>query len=213
MTKFGFFLVALLVSTSSQAGFFDWLSLLFSGPAKDYGAWQCLGCAIPNPGEPTSVVAIPDVSVFIEANNAEIHEGEAVGRWLPDASITVCNASNCLTVYYRAGTSLWLPKGPSSPIGNRKPRVPKHENPINKRQIEVSFEGPAPAVDEFARRYGGAVEAKAEHWAVPLTDPKRELQQLLACVEALDLPMRQLHVRRASLEDVFLHRTGRSLRD
>jgi hypothetical protein len=60
---------------------------------------------------------------------------------------------------------------------------------------------------------GRPVEAKAQHWAVALTDPKHDLQQVLACVETLDIPMHQLHVRRASLEDVFLQRTGRSLRD
>lgn len=78
---------------------------------------------------------------------------------------------------------------------------------------EIEFEGPPPAADEFARQLGRPVEVQAEHWAVRLEDPKRELQQLLACVETLALPLRQLHVRRASLEDVFLQRTGRSLRD
>lgn len=78
---------------------------------------------------------------------------------------------------------------------------------------EIEFEGPPPAVDEFARQLGRPVEVQAEHWAVRLEDPKRELQQVLACVESLALPLRQLHVRRASLEDVFLQRTGRSLRD
>ncbi len=78
---------------------------------------------------------------------------------------------------------------------------------------EIEFEGPPPAADEFSRQLGRPVEVQAEHWAVRLEDPKRELQQLLACVETLALPLRQLHVRRASLEDVFLQRTGRSLRD
>jgi ABC-2 type transport system ATP-binding protein len=78
---------------------------------------------------------------------------------------------------------------------------------------EIEFQGMTPDVAPFAERLGIAVEAKAQHWAVALSDPKRDLQKLLACVEALDLPMQQLHVRRASLEDVFLQRTGRSLRE
>jgi ABC-2 type transport system ATP-binding protein len=78
---------------------------------------------------------------------------------------------------------------------------------------EIEFQGVAPDVGPFAERLGLPVEVKAQHWTVVLSDPKRDLQQLLACVEALNLPMQQLHVRRASLEDVFLHRTGRSLRD
>jgi ABC-2 type transport system ATP-binding protein len=80
-------------------------------------------------------------------------------------------------------------------------------------RAEIEFQGPAPDAQAFAARLGLPVEALASHWSVPLSDPKHDLQQVLACVEALDLPMHQLHVRRASLEDVFLARTGRSLRD
>ena len=78
---------------------------------------------------------------------------------------------------------------------------------------EIEFEGAAPDAALFTQRLGIAVDVKPQHWAVPLVDPKSDLRKLLACVEELDLPMQQLHVRRASLEDVFLHRTGRSLRD
>jgi ABC-2 type transport system ATP-binding protein len=78
---------------------------------------------------------------------------------------------------------------------------------------EIEFQGAAPDVTTFAAHLGMAVESKAQHWSIALDDPKRDLQRLLASVEALNLPMQQLHVRRASLEDVFLHRTGRSLRE
>lgn len=78
---------------------------------------------------------------------------------------------------------------------------------------ELEFQEQAPEVQPFATRLGMQVEVKAQHWVIPLTDPKRDLQQIMACVESLELPMEQLHVRRATLEDVFLHHTGRSLRD
>jgi ABC-2 type transport system ATP-binding protein len=78
---------------------------------------------------------------------------------------------------------------------------------------EIEFLGPMPDVEQFATRFGKPVEAKAGHWSIALTDPQKDLADLLACVEALHVPMEQLHVRRASLEDVFLQRTGRSLRD
>jgi ABC-2 type transport system ATP-binding protein len=78
---------------------------------------------------------------------------------------------------------------------------------------EIEFLGSAPDVAPFAARWGKAVEARTEIWAVPLADPKKDLQALLGCIEAMNLPMQQFHVRRASLEDVFLQRTGRSLRD
>jgi len=80
-------------------------------------------------------------------------------------------------------------------------------------RAEIEFKGPAPDPQAFAARLGTPVEAHAEHWSVPLSDTRRDLPQVLACVEALAVPMQQLHVRRASLEDVFLQRTGRSLRD
>ena len=48
---------------------------------------------------------------------------------------------------------------------------------------------------------------------MPLSDARQDLQRLLTLVNELDLPMQQLHVRRATLEDVFLQRTGRSLRE
>jgi ABC-2 type transport system ATP-binding protein len=78
---------------------------------------------------------------------------------------------------------------------------------------QIEFRGPAPDAGAFAARLGLPVETRAQHWAVPLGDPRRDLPHLIACVDALDVPMQQLHVRRASLEDVFLQRTGRSLRD
>ena len=78
---------------------------------------------------------------------------------------------------------------------------------------ELDFDGAAPDVAAFAARLGMQVEVKAQHWVVALTNPKQDLQAVLSCAEALELPMQQLHVRRASLEDVFLQRTGRSLRD
>lgn len=78
---------------------------------------------------------------------------------------------------------------------------------------EIEFQGSAPDAQEFVEKIGMAVDVKPQHWIVALSDPKRDLQHVLACVEVLNLPMQQLHVRRASLEDVFLHRTGRSLRE
>ncbi|HEX7645179.1 MAG TPA: ABC transporter ATP-binding protein [Burkholderiaceae bacterium] len=79
--------------------------------------------------------------------------------------------------------------------------------------VEIEFRDAAPDVQAFAAHLGMPVEAKAQHWSIALGDPKRDLHRLMSSIEALDLPMQQLHVRRASLEDVFLHRTGRSLRE
>ena len=78
---------------------------------------------------------------------------------------------------------------------------------------EIEFGDTPPPVAPFVESLGLPVEVKAQHWQVAIGDAKTDLQRLLTCAEKLDLPMQQLHVRRASLEDVFLHRTGRSLRD
>lgn len=78
---------------------------------------------------------------------------------------------------------------------------------------EIEFEDAAPDATHFASCLGLPVDAKAQRWSVGLTDPKVDLQRMLAWATTQDLPIQQLHVRRASLEDVFLQRTGRSLRD
>jgi ABC-2 type transport system ATP-binding protein len=78
---------------------------------------------------------------------------------------------------------------------------------------EIEFQGEAPDSGPFSACLGLPVDSKAGHWAVPLADPREDLQKLLACVASLDISMQQLHVRRATLEDVFLQRTGRSLRE
>lgn len=77
----------------------------------------------------------------------------------------------------------------------------------------IEFEGSAPDAGLFRQGLGLPVEVNAQHWLVPLQDARNDLQQVLSCVAALNLPMQQLYVRRASLEDVFLQHTGRSLRE
>jgi len=83
--------------------------------------------------------------------------------------------------------------------------------------VEIEFGGAPPSVEAFAAQLGRPVEAKGEGasavWSVRMSDPKTQLQALLACAEREGLPLRQLHVRHASLEDVFLQLTGKRLRD
>jgi len=79
--------------------------------------------------------------------------------------------------------------------------------------VELTFEGAAPDPAAFATRLGQGVERRADLWEIPTPDPKTLLPRLLETAEAAGLPYQQVHVRRATLEDVFLHRTGRSLRE
>ena len=79
--------------------------------------------------------------------------------------------------------------------------------------VELAFDGPAPDPAAFAKTLGQTVEVAGDLWEIPTPDPKTLLPRLLEAAESAGIPYQQLHVRRATLEDVFLHRTGRSLRD
>ncbi len=79
--------------------------------------------------------------------------------------------------------------------------------------VELTFEGAAPDPAAFAARLGQAVEPRSDLWEIRTTDPKALLPRLLEAAEAASIPFQQVHIRRATLEDVFLQRTGRSLRE
>jgi ABC-2 type transport system ATP-binding protein len=79
--------------------------------------------------------------------------------------------------------------------------------------VEFTFDGKAPDASDFARKLNQAVESRGDTWEIPTQDPKSLLPCLLEFAEMEKVPYKQVHVRRASLEDVFLHRTGRSLRE
>jgi ABC-2 type transport system ATP-binding protein len=78
---------------------------------------------------------------------------------------------------------------------------------------ELTFESKAPDPSGYASAVGRAVEVVEDRWELHLEDPKAQLPALLDAAERLAVPYIQLHLRRPTLEDVFLHLTGRSLRD
>jgi hypothetical protein len=57
------------------------------------------------------------------------------------------------------------------------------------------------------------VEKRGDVWEVPTPNPKILLPKLFTTIESERLEYNQVHVRRATLEDVFLQLTGRSLRE
>ena len=79
--------------------------------------------------------------------------------------------------------------------------------------VELTFEGNAPDPAAFEAALGLRVEPRMDLWEIPTPDPKTLLPRLLEAAEAAAVPFQQVHIRRATLEDVFLHRTGRSLRE
>jgi ABC-2 type transport system ATP-binding protein len=79
--------------------------------------------------------------------------------------------------------------------------------------VELSFGGSPPDPSAFSARLGEPVEVRGDAWEIPTPDPKKLLPRLLTAIEEERLDYDQVHVRRATLEDVFLQLTGRSLRD
>jgi ABC-2 type transport system ATP-binding protein len=79
--------------------------------------------------------------------------------------------------------------------------------------VELAFAAGAPLASAFASGLGQDVEVRGDLWEIPTRDPKALLPRLLDLAESQAVPFEQIHVRRATLEDVFLQRTGRSLRD
>jgi ABC-2 type transport system ATP-binding protein len=79
--------------------------------------------------------------------------------------------------------------------------------------VELTFDGAAPDPTPFRQRLDVPIEVRGDVWEIPTTDPKAMLPRLFTAIESERLEYGQVHVRRATLEDVFLHLTGRRLRD
>ena len=79
--------------------------------------------------------------------------------------------------------------------------------------VELTFDGAAPDPAAFSARLGQGVERRGDLWEIATPDPKALLPRLLEAAEVAAIPFQQVHIRRATLEDVFLQRTGRSLRE
>ncbi len=79
--------------------------------------------------------------------------------------------------------------------------------------VELSFADELPDASAFEEKMGRPIEKTEDYWAIPVSDPKMDLPKIFECAETLALPFQQVHVRHASLEDVFLQKTGRSLRE
>ncbi len=78
---------------------------------------------------------------------------------------------------------------------------------------ELAFDQPPPDPAPFAAAIGRPVEIVEDRWDMHLEDPKAQLPSMLEAADRLAIPYAQLHLRRPTLEDVFLQLTGRSLRD
>lgn len=79
--------------------------------------------------------------------------------------------------------------------------------------VELTFAEAAPDPGSFGAGLGLDLHLREQLWELSTPDPKADLPRILEAAERMQLPYDQVHVRRATLEDLFLHLTGRSLRD
>jgi len=82
-------------------------------------------------------------------------------------------------------------------------------------EFSLTEESPEPDVLEMLRALEGAEHPKreGEHYTLSVAEPHRAMPALLRRLTERNLPLASLTTRHVSLEDVFVHLTGRRLRD
>ena len=70
---------------------------------------------------------------------------------------------------------------------------------------------PADGQTRWAETHGGTVEGEALRFAI--SDPAAEISEILVSARAESVPIRDLSFKTPNLESVFLHLTGRGLRE
>ena len=87
----------------------------------------------------------------------------------------------------------------SSVLGRRRTLTVEAETPLSE-----------PLRDELRRRGASLTDEAA---VIPVEEPAREIPEVLEAFRRNGVPVRDLTLKAASLEDVFLHLTGRELRE
>ncbi len=82
----------------------------------------------------------------------------------------------------------------------------------NRQTVTIDSDAPiGPALQEKLTRMGATVEGTVAR--VLAGDPPRQIRELLEAFHAENTPIKDLTLKRASLEEVFLILTGRELRE
>jgi ABC-2 type transport system ATP-binding protein len=82
----------------------------------------------------------------------------------------------------------------------------------NRQTVRIDADGPiAPALREKLTRLGASADGTVVRLLAE--DPPRQIRELLETFHAGDAGVRDLTLKQASLEEVFLHLTGRELRE
>src|SRR5260370_5251857 len=85
-------------------------------------------------------------------------------------------------------------------------------NRDNRQTVTIDSDAPiGPALQEKLTRMGATVEGTVAR--VLAGDPPRQIRELLEAFHAENTPIKDLTLKRASLEEVFLILTGRELRE
>jgi ABC-2 type transport system ATP-binding protein len=77
-------------------------------------------------------------------------------------------------------------------------------------QVLARFAGESAAIEAWATRHGGRVKGETAEFTI---EQAGEIAPLLDDATKAGLELEDLTLRRPNLESVFLHRTGRELRD
>lgn len=108
---------------------------------------------------------------------------------------------------------------PAKPIARGDGPVFATEEPGSHDHAEAGAAAPSAEAEEFARflrGLGGVTKvgtADDGRWMLVVTTGEEAAPKVLAAVSAKGLTVRSLAIKRPSLDDVFLHYTGRALRE
>jgi ABC-2 type transport system ATP-binding protein len=88
------------------------------------------------------------------------------------------------------------------------------ERVLGQSRIEISTAAPLPAeVPQFQSAEKHALSDDRKKLTVHSTRPARTLPDLVKWIDQQGLELEDIHLKRPTLEDVFIELTGRSLRD
>jgi ABC-2 type transport system ATP-binding protein len=95
-------------------------------------------------------------------------------------------------------------------LGTRDELVRSTIGPVREARIELDGDIPLPLVESIRAR-GGSVDGRMA--VLPVSDRNSDLAALMRELEGARVEVRDFSIRQASLQTVFLHLTGRELRE
>jgi len=79
---------------------------------------------------------------------------------------------------------------------------------LSEKHVSITLSHAVASAPSSLSRLGGELSADGTRIRIVVNRPDGDLSELMAAIQGSGLPIRDLEVRRADLEDVFLHLTG-----